>query len=457
MDRFNVRGRRLLAVMGLALLAICIAVPVVQAFEGRGGDAIIIKDDEVIDDDLYVTANEFTLNGTVKGDLFVVGSTIEINGTVEGDLVAAGQTVVINGVVKDDLRIAGFALSFDGDAADDLIAVGFSLENGRESSVGGDLLFAGYQALLDGEVTGSVDLGGNAVEIAATIGGDVNVDVSDAEPGETLPPGFPFAPTLPRVRSIPGGLTIDEGASIGGDLNYTAAAEAAIPSGVVAGKTAFTRYVLPEPGEEDARKLSPVALAARWLVGHVRRLITLLLVGAAMIWLVPDWTRKVADIVHTRPLPSLGWGVVAIGAYLLAMLVLIIVTVLLIIVLGVVTLGELAGRFAVLGGIVMGTTAFGFSVTWAYITKIVISLLLGQLIFGLFKSTVAEHRWWPTLLGVLVFIIITAIPVLGWLAKLAAVLLGLGAIWLWGRNWLESRKAAPVAVEAKVPPTPPTS
>jgi hypothetical protein len=54
------------------------------------------------------------------------------------------------------------------------------------------------------------------------------------------------------------------------------------------------------------------------------------------------------------------------------------------------------------------------------------------------------------LAGVVVFVIITAIPVLGWLATAAAILFGLGAIWLWARDWLQRRKAAPAA-EAEVP------
>jgi len=457
MNRFNTRGRRLLVIAGIALLAICLAVPTARAFEGRGGDVIVIKADEVIDDDLYVGASEFTLDGTVKGDLVVGGGTIEINGTVEGDLIAVGQSVVINGTVEDDARIAGYALLVGGQVTDDLLAAGFSLENESGSNVGGDLLFGGYQALLAGDVRGTADLAGGAVEIAGAIGGNANVDVGGAEPGEWMPPGFPFAPGMPPVLSVPTGLTVDESASIGGDLNYTANAKVAIPSGVVAGDVDFTRYV-PEVGERpEVRAPSPALLVGRWFVRQLRRLTTLLLVGALMMWLVPGWTRKVTSIVQTRPLPSLGWGVVAIAAFVLVMLVLIIATVLLAIVFGIVTLGELAGRFATLGGIVMSTVAFGFSITWAYVTRIVVSLLLGQLIFRLFKSTAAEHRWWPMLLGVLIFVIITAIPVLGWLATLATVLLGLGAVWLWGRDWLKGRKAAPVAVEAETPNVPPAS
>jgi len=291
------------------------------------------------------------------------------------------------------------------------------------------------------------------VKIDGSIGGNANVDVGEAKSGEGMPPGFPFMPDLPTVPSAPAGLTIGKDARIGGDLNYTAIDKITVPSGVVAGETNFTQYV-PETAGAEAEAPPQATGAARagvWFVSQLRQLITLLLAGALMMWLVPDWTRKVASIVQTKPLPSLGWGVVAIAAFVLAILVLIIATVLLAVVFGIVTLGELAGRFVALGGITMGAATFVFSVTWAYATKIVVSLLLGQLIFGLFKSTAAENRWWPVLLGVLIFVIIAAIPVLGWLAKLVTVLLGLGAIWMWGRDWLSSRKAEQVAVESESP------
>ena len=451
MNRSNRRGRRLLTITGLVLLVTLLAVPVALAFEGREGNVVIIEADEVIDDDLYVGANEFTLDGTVKGDVIVGASIIRINGTVEGDLWAAGQTVIVNGTVEDDVRIAGYTLSLDGEVQDDFLAAGFSLENESESSIGGDLFYGGYQGTLGGDVLGNANLSGIAIEIAGTVGGHAYVDVSGAEPGEQMPWAFPFVPDLPTVPSVPTGLTIGRNASIGGDLNYTARSRADIPAGAVSGETDFNVYVPEVRPEVEVRPKvpSPAFLVGRWFVRQLRRLITLLLIGALMMWLVPDWTRKVTGIVQAKPLPSLGWGVVAIAAFVTAMVILLIATILLAIIFGLVTLGELAGRFAVLGGIVMSTAGFGFGLTWAYVTKIIIGLLLGQLLFRLFKSPAAEHRWWPMLLGVLVFVIIAAVPLLGWLAKLVAALLGLGAIWLWGRDWLTSRKVTPIAVEVE--------
>ncbi len=445
-------ARNVMLVVGLMLLLGLLAAPAVQAFEGRGGDVVTIEADEVIEDDLYVAAGEFTLDGTVEGDLVVTGNTLTINGTVEGDLIAAGQHVIINGTVGDDVRIAGYAMTIGGDIADDIIGVGFSLEGEDESRAGGDLIYMGYQALLNGDIDGEADISGGAVEIAGTIGGDATIDVGGTDPDEDLPPGFPFVPMLPQVPSVPASLTIRDSAGIGGDLDYTANVRASVPSDAVAGEIAFREYVPAEP-EAEAKKAPPSALmlVGKWFLRQARRLSSFLLIGLLMMWAVPDWTRKLARNVEKEPLPSLGWGAVFIAVFGVLMVTLVIATILLAIALGLVTLGELVGRVVALGGIIASSAGFSFSLLWQYVTTIVISVLLGQLIFRLFNSPAEDNRWWPMVLGVVIFVIITAIPVLGWLAKLAAVLLGFGALWIWGRDWLRRTRqttSSPADTEA---------
>ena len=439
------RARRLLVLGGLLFAGVLFAVPAVRAFEGRGGDVVIIDADEVIEDDLYVGAGEFRLDGTVTGDLVVFGGTLTINGTVEGDLIAAGQSVIVEGRVGDDARIAGYALTIEGDVADDVIAAGFSLEGAEASSIGGDVIYAGYQALLAGDVGGDVDVGGGAVEIAGGIQGNVSVDVGGTERGESLPPFYNFIPNLPAVPSVPASLTVREGAEIDGDLSYTANFEADVPSGAVAGNVDFNRYVPEEPEEEERPQPSPALMVARWAFRQLRRLATFLLIGVLMMWVVPGWTRRLAKNVESKPLPSLGWGVVAIAVFGALMVMLVIATVLVTIVFGAVTLGGLAGRLAVLGGIVTTSAGFSFSLLWRYVTTIVISLFVGQMIFRAFNSPAEQNRWWPVVLGVVIFVIVTAVPVLGWLVKLAAVLFGLGAFWIWLLDVLGGREAVSVS------------
>jgi hypothetical protein len=218
-----------------------------------------------------------------------------------------------------------------------------------------------------------------------------------------------------------------------------------LPGDAVAGDVDFNRYVPTETGVERRPTPSVAATAGRWFLRQFRRLVTLLLIGALMMWVVPDWTQKLAKTVETRTLPSLGWGVVAVAAFGVLMVLLIITTVVLTVFFGVVTLGGLAGRFATLGGIVTTATGFSFGLLWRYVTSIVIAVLLGQLIFRAFKSAAEQNRWWPMVLGVVILVIITAVPVLGWLARLGIVLFGLGAIWIWGRELLTSRRRDPAA------------
>jgi hypothetical protein len=434
-----------LVVVGVLLLTLFVAIPVVWAFEGRDGDVVVVEADEVIEDDLYVGAGEFTLDGTVRGDVIVAGATIVINGVVEGDLIAAGQSIVIDGEVGDDARIAGYALTVNGDVGDDLVSVGFSLENDQESSVGGDLLFAGYQVVMAGAVGGTADVGGGAVEVTGDVDGNLNVDVGGTAPDQEIPTGIPFFPGLPTVPSVPAGLTLGQNASIGGDLNYVAGARVDVPEGVVDGEVDFTEYVPPE--EPAPQEPSLLARVGRWLLRQAQRFAALLVVGALMMGLVPGWTREVTGILRRQPLLSLGWGFVAIAAVLVALVALVIATGLLVVVLGLITLGELIGQAITLGGLVTGAVGFTFSVTWAYVTRVLVSVLLGQLIFRLFKSPAEQHRWWPLLVGVPLFALLAAIPLLGWLIRLAAVIFGMGAIWIWARDRLQE----PTRVETEPP------
>ena len=97
------------SVLALVALFALIATPV-YAFDGRGGDKVVIPAGNVVNDDLYIGANQFVLDGTVNGDVIVGGQMITINGTINGNLFAAGQTIVINGTVTGASRIAGSVL-----------------------------------------------------------------------------------------------------------------------------------------------------------------------------------------------------------------------------------------------------------------------------------------------------------------------------------------------------------
>jgi cytoskeletal protein CcmA (bactofilin family) len=91
-----VNRRNCLIILGSVLLVtLLIASPVLGAVETRSGDRVVIGSGEEVDDDLYITANEVVVDGSIEGDLVTFGRTVTVNGRVQGDLIAAGQSVEV--------------------------------------------------------------------------------------------------------------------------------------------------------------------------------------------------------------------------------------------------------------------------------------------------------------------------------------------------------------------------
>ena len=84
----------------------------------------------------------------------------------------------------------------------------------------------------------------------------------------------------------------------------------------------------------------------------------------------------------------------------------------------------------------------GFILVTSFLTKIVVAWLGGKMIFKSMNSTLAESKIWPLILGVVIVALLTALPLVGWLFGLAVMFFGLGALWIWGREAWQARKAA---------------
>jgi hypothetical protein len=428
--------RILISIILLAVLTLSITTPAL-AFEGKEGDSIVIGKDEVINDDLYVGAKTFTLDGTVKGDVLAGGEIITINGTIDGDVMAAGQTVIINGNVTGSVRIAGAAL-FVGENAKiggDIIALGASLETRKGSTIGQDAVIFGSQALLAGDITRNVKMSAGGAELHGNIGGNVEAEVGEARHDGPSPKAYiPQSPIpLPDVK---GGLTIDPAAKIGGKLTYTSAKELSIPGGVIAG--AVTRI---EPVVTPVVQPTASELFMASMLNTMRKIVTLILLGLLLGWLFPAFISLSINHVRTAPLPSFGWGIVAIAAFFFALLVLIIATIFGALIFGALTLNGLSATIVFLGLLGIFVLIFGFVLAMTYIAQIIISILGGKLILEKVKPEWANHKVWPLVIGVVLFAILTSIPVLGWLAGLVIVLLGLGALWTYGNSLIPKKQA----------------
>jgi len=422
----------------IAILALTLATPA-QAFDGRAGDDIEIKAGEVIEDDVYITANNFVLEGTIKGDLVIFAQTVTINGTIEGDLIAAGQTIIINGTVTDDARIAGALLEISKTAVigGDVVAGSASLETQDGSVVEGDLVVGAGQTLLAGNINGDLQAGTGALELSGEIGGNVNAQVGDPEAGGPTPSMYMPQSDI-NFPTVKPGFTIAEGAKIKGNLVYTQSKEIKFPANAVSGKITRTEPVV-DPAEQKVEP-TPAQAAMTWTFDLFRSIITLVIFGLLLGWLAPMFLKALMEKAQTQPAASLGWGLVAYATFFFAILVVFVATIAGGIFFGVLTLGKLSGTIAWVGTLALFIMVAGFALITAFLTKIVVAWLGGKLILTSIKPELAEHKFLPLIIGVVIVSLLVAIPYIGWLFGLVIMFFGLGALWIWGRDLWQARK-----------------
>jgi hypothetical protein len=410
----------------MLVLVIGLFAAPVSAADTRGGEQVVIGREEVINDDLYVAASTVTIDGTVKGDVVAFASQIIVNGTIEGDLLAAGQGVLLNGRIGDDMRAGGQAIMLGPSAqvGGDLAIGALSLENQSGSRVSGDLLVGAYQALLAGQIGQDVKGGMDRMELRGSVGGNVDIAVSGDQNVSTV--RFSPAGQIP-IPTVPPNLTLADSARIGGKLMYTSTTEASLsPSAKVVAGIAYNQ----RPATQ------PTAPQLPWLK-YLQRLAGLLLIGVLMLWLTPVWTRRMADTVQERPLPSLGWGLVALAALAAAVIVIMIVTIALAVMFGYLTLGGLAAMIVGLGMLMNVALVLGGVAYLSFVAQVVIAYMAGRWLLQKVQPAWAERPIVPLAVGLIVYVILRAIPGLGTLVGWLVVLLALGALWDWGRKILQ--------------------
>ena len=359
--------------VGLALIvAILLAVAAVSVAFAQGE---LLGGKLRTGDAVTVGADE-----SVDGDLYVMGGTVTVNGSVDGDLTAFGGQVMLNGTVTGDVLAAGGTVTIAGDVAGDLRTAGGQVT--LNGTVGEDVIAAGGQTTLQGGATveGDLVVSGGQVTMGGAIAGNVEANAG----------------------------TYNRTGTVGGTEH------------VVQGERG------PDDVEDEADDLADDALDA------VRHFLVLLLLGAALLWLLPRLLGGAATALRERPAASLGFGALAFIGYVVLLVIAIILIVLLAIVFGLLQLGALVVIDVVGGLLAILVATFGFLLAVAFVADLVVGLGVARLI-----RRDPETGWWASFgmlaLGVAVVVIVTSLPIIGGVAKLLVVLFGLGALFLAAR------------------------
>jgi cytoskeletal protein CcmA (bactofilin family) len=361
---------------------------------------------EVIEDDVFVTDQQITIDGTINGDVFALGNQIQINGTVNGSLFAIGQQVVIQGEVAGTTYVAAVSLELGPQAVlqRNLYFLGASLTTQPVATIQRDLNTICLGADLKGEVAGNT---------RATIGIlEVIERVINGLGGEFL---------IPQSRLRPGGL---------------------VPPGAAGGlASAWLLGPFQEPA--PAGNIDTVRLTA-WFLDRLRDFGVLLLLSAVFYWLFRNQLNRTTQALRARPLPALGYGLLALlivsNVYLVGLLV---ASLIFVVGLWLGNLGLWSFTLA-FWALTFAALAFILAALWflvAYGTKLAVAYLASTWLFEKITPKAAIPPFFALAVGVLVYVLLRSIPMLGWVLGVLVTAWGLGAFWLAYRKSVEKQPA----------------
>jgi hypothetical protein len=147
-------------------------------------------------------------------------------------------------------------------------------------------------------------------------------------------------------------------------------------------------------------------------------------------WWFPSAFGRWAFYLRARPLASAGFGIVAWASGFAGFGILLALILAIGIGLISATLGALAVAF---WGISFPSLFLAFAIFLIfvlYLSKGVVAYLVGLLILERLAPKVAAHKFWPLLLGLIIYVLLRSIPYFGWAVSLVVTLIGLGAVWL---------------------------
>lgn len=307
----------------------------------------------------------------IHDNYIAVGSQIKLDGKIKGDLIIFAGTVEVNGPVEGNLIIAAGQVKVSSEVAKNLYIGAGQVELTDKSHVKGDVFIGSGTVLAKGQIQGKLYAG------CANLVIDGKIDK-----------GF-------VVNS--GKITLESNAKIDGDIKYTANEEMIIKGGAVT-KGQISKKIIDQT--KEAQKKKGIGNFANQATGKFLSLISTLVVGIILLLLFPQFTDKVSNTLKEKLWPSLGWG----------LLVLIVVPIVMLI------------STLLLVGFPLAMILFGLYWLFIYLAKIFVGLCLGKYI--------SKEKWnpiWSMSLGVLILIIISLIPIIGGLANLVILLVGLGS------------------------------
>jgi hypothetical protein len=376
--------------LSLFVVLFLIAVPV---FAQTSNKNVVLRSSETVDRDYFGGGETVTISGTVNGDAYVAGGTVLVDGTINGDLLAAGGTVTISGTVTGDIRIAGGNISLSG------------------ANIGGNVTAGGGQITVDSStvIRGSIVAGGGNLQILAPIGRGATIGGGTVILGNTIG-GDVIAGT--------GQLTLSNSAVIDGDLTYWSENKAAIADEATISGT-VKQEMPPKRDGEEAAKGAAAAFAGFALFLKFADFAATFLVGLVLILLFPYFMKRSSEALRNK----LG---IAFVVGLVAVMVMPVLGIILLI---------------TILGIPLALLVFAVFAIELWLAKIFAMYAIGDAVLE--RTKTKTHGVLALIIGLVIYEVLTLVPVLGWLLQTVAIVSGFGVLLIMKREYytmLHSKK-----------------
>lgn len=169
-------SRLLWALIGALSLVL---IPLTAAAEVTQSDFVLVREEEVINEDLVAAGNRIQVDGRIEGDLVASAfDEVVISGEVTGDVVVVASRVTIDGEVGGSVRTATRYLTISGIVGDDVLATAWSMQLDASGSIGRDLIIFGRDGTLDGSIGRDVRGRYSNLNLNAEVQGSVEVTVA---------------------------------------------------------------------------------------------------------------------------------------------------------------------------------------------------------------------------------------------------------------------------------------
>ncbi len=366
----------------LLTLSVIFLIPVAsKAYVVKSDSFVYVGKDEIIEGNLYFSANSLNIEGQVLGDVIGIANNVQINGNVKGDLINISQNTDINGNIEGNLRLISNVLNLKGSVGKNINLLSESFILGEDASVGQDILLTSINSELNGKVGGNIHGYAESIIIRGEIGQDLNLKFDQK-----------------KSKKYTSKLQIDESAIINGSLNYKSGSEAIIHSQNIKGS--INRQ---EPTEAGYKQIS--------LEKFIYSFFSLLLTALLINFLFNKKIQSLKNIIIKENYKLSLYGLAFLFLTPIACLILMLTII----------------------GLPIALIILALWAILLFLSKIIASLALSDYLFKLFNKEKINNNL-KISAGIFLFCILVSIPYIGWFFSLLALLAGLGSIYFYIKN-----------------------